>query len=432
MIKESILHRIGSEKMTIADVLNWTVSGAIFAIFSIGYAERSVAAVGVIPGRDDDPIDYYVGDEETYDSNLYRLPGNVTDVATLIAPNATREDYVNTAFVGFDGVWTPAQQQIALNLRANDNRFAHNTELNNYSGTADLLWNWRVGSVLSGQAGGDYGRSLANFSETLYLGRDVVNSNDFFGNARYQIGPRWAVYGGIRQTDATHSAVQAQYNDYASSSGDAGIEFATAVDDTVGLVYQWMDGHFDNGVFLLNGSPFDRNFNQNTLSGVLKYVPSDKTTINATLSYVKRSYLNESVGAFSGNTWNVAMQWQATEKTQIIFSAYRQLQAYLASQSDYFVATGGSISATWAASEKLAFKLLGSYANQNYISTSPSVAMTGAPRLDKIGSGQATIIYDPTRALEFTFSYNYQQRSSNQAQFAFDDTVATVMGTFKF
>jgi hypothetical protein len=424
--------RIDTRKKRLTRARSWTAVGAIMGTFAAGYAERSLAAVGVIPGPNDDPIDYYVGDEETYDSNLYRLPSYVTDVATVVAPNATREDYVNTAFVGFDGVWTPAQQQIALNLRANDNRFAHNTELNNYSGTADLLWNWRVGSVLSGTAGGDYARSQANFSETLYLGRDEVNSNDFFGTAQYQIGPRWAVYGGIRQTDSTHSAVQAQYNDYASSSGNVGIEFATAVEDTIGLQYQWMDGRFDDGIFLLNGVPFDRNFNQNTLSGILKYVLSDKTTINATGSYVKRSYTNEPEGAFSGNQWSVSVLWQATAKTQIIFSGYRQLQAYLGSQSDYFVGTGGSIAPTWVASEKLTFKFVASYASQNYISTSPSVVTTGAPRLDKISSEQASVVYTPTRALAFTFTYNNQHRNSNQAQFGFIDNLATVMGTFKF
>jgi hypothetical protein len=424
--------RIDTRKRGLTRARSWTTLGAIVGAFAAGYAQRSVAAVGVIPGPDDKPIDYYVGDEETYDSNLYRLPSYVTDVSTLIAPNATREDYVNTAFVGFDGVWTPGQQQIGLTARANDNRFAHNTELNNYSGNADLLWNWRVGSVLSGQAGGDYSRSLANFSETLYLGRDVVDSSDAFGSARYQIGPRWAVYGGIRQTDSTHTASPAKYNDYASSSGDAGIEFATAVQDTVGFEYAYMHGRFDEGVFLLNGSPFDRNFNQNTYSGVLKYVLSDKTTLNATGSYVKRSYTDEPEGAFSGNTWNVSMQWQATEKTQLIFSGYRQLQAYLGSQADYFVGTGGSILATWVASEKLNFKLVASYANQNYIGTSPSVALTGAPRRDKISAEQATVTYDPTRALEFTFTYNNQQRHSNQAEFGFNDELATVMGTFKF
>jgi hypothetical protein len=405
--------------------------------FAAVFVDRSVAQIGSIAPvgnipTPDDPIDYYVGDEEMYDSNLYRRPNYITDFSTLVAPNATREDYINTSFVGFDGLWAPGQQQIALNLRADDNRFAHNDELNNYAGNADLLWIWRLGSFLSGQAGGDYQRSLANFVETLYLGKDIVNSYDAFANGRYQIGPHWAVYGGIREFDSTHSAVAADYNDYESSGGFAGIELATSAEDTVGLEYQYMDGRFDHGLYLLNSLPFDRDFNQNTISILGKYLPSDKTTINATVSYVRRSYTNESVGAFSGNTWALSLVWQLTDKTQITFNAYRQLQAYLSSESDYFIGTGGSIAPTWLASEKLNFKLVASYANQNYIPTSPSVLILGAPRHDKISAEQAVISYIPIRALTFSFMYTKQNRDSNQPAFGFDDQQAAVTATFKF
>jgi exopolysaccharide biosynthesis operon protein EpsL len=430
--KEAILHRIDSEKVTIAHVCNWTVSGAIFAIFSIGYAERSVAAPGDAANQLQEPIDFYVGDQESYDSNLYRLPSFVTDVSTVVAPHATREDYINTAYVGFDGQWTPGQQIIGLNLRVNDNRFAHNDVLNNYSGSANLAWNWRFGSYLSGQVGGDYARALANFGETLFLGRDMVDSTDYFGNARYQVGPRFAIYGGVRGTDSTHNAVAAQYNDYRSTSGNAGIEYVTSVDRTIGVEYRYTDGRINQGNFLLNGAPFNRNFSQNTINGLLNYVISDKTTLNVSAGYLRRAYTTESVGAFTGDIWNVSLQWQPTEKTQIVFSVSRQLQAYLASESDYFVATGGSVAPVWAATDKLTFKLTASYAQQNYIGTSPSVLTIGAPRHDNINSEQATIVYVPIRALTFNFSYYYQQRGSNQAEFKYDDKQAIVSGTFKF
>jgi exopolysaccharide biosynthesis operon protein EpsL len=408
-----------------------TMAALIVGTLAAAFSEQSAAAAGDIP-TPDNPFDYYVGAEESYDSNLYRLPSYLTNISTLIAPNATREDYVTSAFVGFDGLWTPGLQQVSFNVRANDNWFAHNNELNNYSGNADLLWNWRLGSVLSGQVGGDYTRSQANFNETLFLGRDIVNSYDFYGNGRYQIGPRWAVYGGVREADSSHTALAAQYNDYKSSTGNVGVELATSLEDTVGLEYQYLDGRFDHGVFLLNDLPFDRDFYQNTLNLVVKYLLSDKTTINATAGYVKRGYTNEPVGAFSGYNGNVSLQWQLTGKTQITFSGYRQLQAYLGSQSDYFVGTGGSIAPTWVATEKLTFKVIASYANQQYINTSPSVLITGAPRHDKVGAEQATVLYTPIHALTFNFSFTNQNRDSNQPVFGFGDKLASATATFMF
>jgi hypothetical protein len=425
------LPRINLWRRTLTTVRIYAVRGTVIVTIGLGWVDQSHSAPDDPHAVDAPPIDFYVGDQEEYDSNLYRQPSYVTNFATAVAPNATKADYLNTIFTGFDGRWTPGQQEVDLNLRANDNRFAHNDMLNNYSGSADLLWDWRIGSYFSGQLGGDFTRTLANFSETLFLGRDVVNSTDYYGNARYQVGPRWAVYGGVREVDALHSAVPAQYNDYRSSSGNVGVEYATSVENTIGFEYQYQNGRFDHGEFLLNDEPFDRDFGQNSLGLLAKYIWTEKTAFNASVNYLRRSYTNEPVGAFSGVNWNVSMQWQATDKTQVLFSVYRLLQAYLASQSDYYTATGGSIAPSWSPTEKLTFKLIVASAKQNYIDTSPSVLLTGA-REDRVNSQQATFIYIPIRALTLNFAYTHQQRSSNQAVYGFDDNLATVAATFKF
>jgi hypothetical protein len=400
--------------------------GVVIATLAVCYVERSSAAQGDTVADDTDRVEPYVADQETYDNNLYKQPSYI-NVATLISPNASRQDHINTAYAGMDAQWTLAQQTIGLNLRVNDNRFARNYQLNNNSGNADLLWNWRLGSNLSGEAGGDYTHSLANFAETLYLGRDLVDVTDYYGTARYQLGPRWAVYGGIREADTSHSAVAAQQNDSQIRSGKAGIEYATAVDNTIGWEYRYAEAHYPYGEYLLNGVPFNPDYSQNTASFLVKYVLTDKTTINASVGYLKRYYTYEPIGAFSGDIWNLSVQWQATEKTNISFTASRALQAYLTSQSDYYVATGGSISPVWVASEKLRLSLTVSSFNQNYITTSPS-----GVRHDRINTQQASIAYGPMRDLIINVSYSYLQRNSNQAQYTFDDKLATAALTFKF
>jgi exopolysaccharide biosynthesis operon protein EpsL len=418
-------------KKPLSAVFDWTVLSVVITTFGVGYAELSFAATGDIAVQEVDSVVPYVADQETYDNNLYRLPSYLTDVATLVSPNASREDYINTVYAGVDAQWSLAQQTIALNLRVNENRFAHNDELNNYSGNADLLWNWRIGSTLSGQAGGDYTRALANFAETLYLGRDLVDATDYFGTARYQLGPHWGVYGGIREADTSHNALAAEINDSQNKSAHVGIEYATTVDDTIALEYRFNDGHFPEGDYFLDGVSFDRNYKQDTASVLLKYVITDKTVVNASAGYLKRDYTNEPIGAFSGDVWRVTAQWQPTDKTQISFAAWRELQAYLASESDYFVAKGGSISPVWAASEKFTLSMTVLEVDQDYISTSPSVLTVGT-RHDRLNTQQVGVIYTPTRAILLNFSYSYQQRHSNQAQFTFDDRVATAAFTFKF
>jgi hypothetical protein len=393
--------------------------------------DQSLAVPGDAVTDDADYLKPYVGDRETYDSNLYRLPSYITDVATLVAPNASRQEYINTVYAGVDGQWTLAQQTIGLNLGVSENRFARNNELNNYSGYGDLMWNWHLGSYWSGQAGADYARSLTSFAETLYLGRDFLDLSDYFGNARYQIGPRWAVYGGIREADITHTAVAAQFNDSQTRSGKVGIELATAVDNTVAFEYTYADGRLPHGVVYFNGAPFDRDYSQSTASILLNYVPSDKTVINASAGYLKRDYIHEPIGAFSGDIWNVSLQWQPTEKTQILFSLSRAPQAYLSSQTDYFLNTGGSISPVWVASEKLTLKLTISSFDEKFISSTLTVLTFGS-RHDTVNTQLATIAYVPMRNLVVNFSYTYLERGSNQALYKFDDKLATADLKFKF
>jgi hypothetical protein len=293
------------------------------------------------------------------------------------------------------------------------------------------MWNWRVGGNLSGQAGADYSRSLANFAETLYLGRDLVDLTDYFATMRYQLGPRWTVYGGIREIDTSHSAAAAEDNDSQSTSINAEIEYATAVDNTIGVEYRYTHGHYPHADYFFDGVPFDLDYNQGTASLVVKYVLSDKTLINAKFGYLKRDYTSEPIGAFSGDVWNASLVWLATQKTQISFTASRGLQAYLASESDYFVATGGSISPVWVASEKLTISLTVSSFKQNYISTSPDVLLLGS-RHDKINTEQANIVYTPMRDLIFSIAYSYQQRDSNQFGLTYNDKMAIASIKFKF
>jgi hypothetical protein len=410
---------------------NGSVSGLAIAIFATGSVEAAVAPPPLTP-EDGDAFNVYVADQAAYDSNLYRLPANFGNVSTLIAPDAARQDHINTVSLGGEGQWTFGRQALDLNLRADHNRFARNHALNNTSGDGNLTWNWRLGGHFSGQAGAEYRRSLASFAESRYLGRDIVDLTNYFGNARFQVGPRWALLGGIRETDTSHNAIAAQSNNFHNKSGNAGIEFATGVSDTFGLEYRYTDGRFPKGrTYPLQGALFNPDYHDATARFILNYAFTDKTLINAYAGHLKREYPNTTIGAFSGNIWRASLQWQPTGKTQLVFAGWRELHAYLASESDYFISKGGSVSPVWVASEKFTFSLAASLEDQRYIGSSPSALSLGS-RVDKVTAGQANFHYTPRSAWIFDFFYRYEKRDSNQPEIIYDDKLATASVTFKF
>jgi hypothetical protein len=183
-----------------------------------------------------------VGDQYTYDENLYRIPTFFNPALSSLPPNATRGDRYNTLSLGGVGQWFVGRQNVDFTLRADNSRFAHSTALNNTGGDGSLIWNWLVGSHFSGQVGAEFNRALASFAETRYLGRDLVDTKTYFGKATFQLGPHWAIIGGAREMDINHGAAAAAYNNFKTRSGNAGLEFTSAVSDTFGLEYRYSRG----------------------------------------------------------------------------------------------------------------------------------------------------------------------------------------------
>jgi exopolysaccharide biosynthesis operon protein EpsL len=368
--------------------------------------------------------------QESFDSNLYRVPTSVTDVSGTVGPNASREDYINTLTAGFDGQWALGRQIVVLNLRADDNHYANNTDLNHFSGSDKVIWNWAFTSALSGQVGMDYTRSIASFVNASVYTLNLVDQWEYFGGARYQVGPRWAIFGGAIQTNTRLSDVTSRHNDNNRKSVEVGTEFATGSQDSVGLEYRFTDTIYPN-VFLPNGVAISSNYKEDRARLFLKYAISDKMLIDASAGYLKRNYANHGIGDFSGDIWRASLQWQPREKTQILAVAWRELHAYPTAESDYYVSNGVSVSPVWNASEKINLSVLFSSEKQDYLGSAPGVTVAGA-RHDKLFAEQANVGYTPVRHFTVNFSIRREQRSSNQGQFEYSDTLATIGVTGKF
>ena len=378
---------------------------------------------------DGDVLHLFVGDAETYDSNLYRLASSVNP-ATAIAPNATRSDTFNTATLGGQGQWLLGRQVFDLTLHVDENRFARNDLLNNTDGDGKVLWNWVVGSPLSGQLGVEYNRALAAFSQTLYLGRDLVDTKDYFGNLRYHLGPHWSLYGAARNSEYTHSASAVQYNNLRYNTGDGGIEYDTGVGRTFGLEYDYSTGSYPQN-YVLNGAVLDRNYREQSPRVVVDYAFTEKTSLAGYAGYYTRDYRDPAIGRFTGVIWRFKLDWRPTDKTDLVAETWHELHAYSVSQADYFVSRGVSISPVWNYSEKLTLSAAASFEQQNYIASSTSVLLVGG-RTDKLTGEQINALYTLRQNLYINAFFRNEQRTSPVKGFRYNDQLATVSVTFRF
>ena len=368
-----------------------------------------------------------VSDQYSYDDNLYRLPSQF-DIAGVAAGSA-RLDRINTLSAGATGKLSYAHQVLGVDLRLDDNRFARNDSLNNTSGTAGLTWDWLLSPSLSGIAGADFTRSLAGFADNRFFAKDLVDTTEYFASAASRLTSRWGLKAELRQADTTHGADLRQVDDFHSRSGSAAIEYFLSADNSLGLDYRYIDAYFPRPA-TLQGALFDRNYRDSVGRVLAKYALSGELLLDASVGYLKRHYPGSGFGSFSGNIWRASLQWQVSGKTQVLLSGWRELTAYLDSQSDYFISQGGSIAPTWNPTERISVTMAASWTRQNYLSSSPSAILL-ASRLDRVRSGKASVDFAPRDWLTCELSYRYERRDSNRAQFVYDDGLASVTITIK-
>ena len=391
--------------------------------------DLAVSGPQLLTGVPDDSFKIYLTDAEQFDSNVYRLETGV-DIAAIVGPGAAKSDRVNSPGGGLEGTWSFGRQSIVLELAAADNRYSNNSDLDNISSTDKVAWNWALGDILAGQLGINYLRGLAGFANSQGYTRNVYEQANYFASLRYQVGPRWALYGGIEDTLLGFGQSASQGNNSGSKAFDLGFDFVTNVDDTIGLDYRYTDTHYSNEI-ALGGALIEPQFRDDRARVTLRRAFSEKTSVDLSAGYTKRDYNNDLIGSFRGPIWSGALGWQPTGKTQVLFSTWRSLRAYLTNQTDYYRSTGASITPTWTATEKISFSLLVSREAQSYIGSSPSgLSLPG--RKDTVNAESLSMNYAPTSALSFDLTYRHEQRDSTQPLKNYTDELATAGVRFQF
>lgn len=381
-----------------------------------------------------DQIKFSAADQFTYDDNLYRLPSNVADVASLIGPSSSRGDHLNTATLGTDGQWIYGAQALGFLANIADNRYSRNSDLDNVSGNAKAVLDWRAGRIWLGEVGADYSRSLAGAANSKFFARDLIDQSEYFGTALLSIGQYWNLIGGVRHADSTHSARVRSFEDNHKTTENFGIEYVSLSEDTGALEYRHTAGRFSQDI-LVDGVTFDQDYDEDSERFLMKYKLSGDLLFDASAGYLKRNYPQSPVGSFAGSVWRATLTWQSTAKTQVAFAGWRELGSYIDSESDYFISTGWSVSPTFNATNKIAVLLTYSSTRQTYLGSNTSAdAASLAPgsRHDKREFEEAVLTYTPRSAWLIKLTLNLDHRESNQSEFQYDDKLASASVTFKF
>jgi len=393
---------------------------------AVGAALSAAAFAADAPGDVINGVDVTLGARASYDDNLYRLPDSI-DPALLAGPGATRSDFVQHGTVGLDGHWQWSRQKLLLYLNANSNRYEHNDQLDNTAGRGSLEWDWYASQFFSGKIGGDYNRSLANFASTRFLEKDVLETTGAFATFSFRLGPSWHLKTGGRHSETEHGAASRAFDNSRTNSVTAELEYETSSDNTIGIQVRRSKADFDSGL-TLNGLLFDRDYTDEALTLEIHQVFSPRTQLEVSGGYLKREYRDPMLaaigkGSFKGGVGEFTLDWQATNKITLGFNGWRKLRAYLDAESDYFIALGGSVAATWTPTDKIEVGLETGYEKQEYLGASVNLATDA--REDRVSSESLSIKYKPRRRLSFELTGRAENRNSDREVLGYDSRIAS-------
>jgi exopolysaccharide biosynthesis operon protein EpsL len=367
---------------------------------------------------------FYVDAQSSYDDNLFRLPHRLSSQQVSQLASATRDERIDSGSIGMAGNWSSGLQAVILDLQAQYNRFAHNSSLDNTAADGKLEWDWRVTDRWSGKVGANFDRALASFANNYFLGKDSLDTLGYFGEFDWRLGTHWVATATAKRTTTSHSAAIRKIDDYTSNSGAFDIDYTDSLGDVFGGEYRYTNGRYPH-VSEINGLPFDRSYHDNTTGFHVTYLLTGRTTFRGSTGYLKRTYPNAGIGNFSGSIWRASLEWQGGGKSDLLISGWRELTAYVDSQSDYFVSQGLSIAPTWKPTEKLTFSLSYSRERESYIGSNPG-PLTTAGRRDTVTSGQLTATWTPRQFLTTALSYRLARRQSNISALGFDDHIVSI------
>jgi hypothetical protein len=370
-----------------------------------------------------DPFKIFVADRYSYEENLFRVadPLLQTDNPSLVNVQSF-DDYVNRLSAGINARVDASRQAFVLNLRFDDVSYSKNDQLDHHGGSGDLKWNFDIGRHWSGLIDAKYDRGQAGFSNYLLFVKDIVESETYLGELRFKIGSRWALLGAASIMESSHSAPERRTSNFESETGRVGVEYMTPNQSLLAVEYAYTEATFPVAEQIFaRGVGFEQ-----TLPGIrAAYVFSEKTRITGRAGYLKRDYVNPVAGDYSGNVWKINAYWEPRAQYYVELEAWHELKAYVDAEADYFVATGVSLTPTWAPTPLMKFALSLQTEDQSYRRAATEFQVTEEGREDDVQSVGLLWDYTPRDFISLSLGYRWLDRSSNRAVRANEAEVAS-------
>ncbi|MET3120907.1 exopolysaccharide biosynthesis operon protein EpsL [Oxalobacteraceae bacterium GrIS 2.11] len=340
----------------------------------------------------------YVGATYAYDSNLFRTP-------TLLQQNGqptSDTSWTRTGGLGFDKTYS--RQHISANVDVTKATFDRFSFIDYDGKDATLNWGWGITNDFSGNIGTIYSESLTPFTQFHTVERNLRKQKTNSFDGVWRMTPNWRVHASTTDYQLKYELVTEQYGNRDVHTAVTGLDYVSDAGNTLGFFLQREHGEFPNQQ-LIGQQFYNNNYVQDSLKLNLDWTLSGHTHIQATLGKARRSYDQYPVRDVTGPTAHVTVSYQATGKSALSMSAWRDINATDNLSVNYAVDKGISAAATWDALPKIRIQASLKHESYDYSGSSAFTAQLPQNRIDTMTNASLSAVYTPFRKVQFSIVF---------------------------
>ena len=198
---------------------------------------------------DADPLNIFVGQGVTFNSNLFRLPDGVSPstAATGVTDPPRSETLFNTyAGMGFDKSYSLQHLHTDFTFTHYGYRTYKYLAFNRVAGHA--AWDWAIGNRWNGTLSYDRTQTPSNDATQTGFQNAYQLYRRLAGDANYWWHPDWSVGAGLAKVNSNYSNSVNAFSDYQADVADARITYRPRSGNQIRLLVRRTDGNYSNSV----------------------------------------------------------------------------------------------------------------------------------------------------------------------------------------
>lgn len=372
-----------------------------------------------------DVFNVVLGSSLTYDANVFRLP----DKPQLVGGRRVVSDKIGVFYAGLRIDKPYAQQRLQFGVTETAYRYGNRPSLNFNALDYRGAWLWHLGPRLSGTLSADRKKSSVSYDNFRGSQTNVRTTDNHSFNLDGWVFGGWHLLLGISRNEQKNSVPFLAEQDVRTTKSEAGVNYVSGSGKSITVTRRSTRGNYLNrGTDL--ATVFDKDFREQESELNASWIVSGNSTLNGHLSRTERRHERFSQRDFSGRTGEFGYAWTPTGKLRVNFSAKRNIAPFLGAGSSYSVSDTLSLAPAWQVGARTEVHMSFSRTEQDFPgSVDPSL---GPARSDTLNSLQLGLSWSPLRNASISASLQRDRRSSNDAAFEFDGTIASFSASLTF